>query len=235
MVLQRNKPIPVWGWADANEKIEVHFNKQILKIKADKTGKWMVRLNAEIAGGPYEMSIKDKNEIVLKDVLVGEVWICSGQSNMEFTVDRAMNAKQEINDSDFPMIRQFMVEKDLSASPKSELKAGKWDVCGKTTVGNFTAVGYFFAKKLYTELKIPIGIINTSWGGTCVETWTSREAFEKVIYNKRTGEVEIVLETRNEFTPTAFLRSNEELELNFEKVRGSYMIPLKENKVKLKF
>ncbi len=178
MVLQRNEPIPVWGWADANEKIEVHFNKQILKTKADKNGKWLIHLKAEIAGGPYEMSIKGKNEIVLKDVLVGEVWICSGQSNMEFTVDRAMNAKQEMNDSDFPMIRQFLVEKDLSATPKSTLKAAKWDVCNKSTVGNFTAVGYFFAKQLYAELNIPIGIINTSWGGTCVETWTSREAFE---------------------------------------------------------
>lgn len=178
MVLQRDKPIPVWGWADANEKIEVHFNNQIVKIKADKNGKWMVRLKAEMAGGPYKMAIIGKNNIMINNVLVGEVWICSGQSNMEFTVDRAMNAKQEINDSDFPMIRQFKVEKDLSAFPKSELKAGKWDVCNKTTVGNFTAVGYFFAKKLYAELKIPIGIINTSWGGTCVETWTSREAFE---------------------------------------------------------
>jgi len=178
MVLQRNEPIPVWGWADANEKIEVHFNKQILKTKADKNGKWLIHLKAEIAGGPYEMSIKGKNEIVLKDVLVGEVWICSGQSNMEFTVDRAMNAKQEMNDSDFPMIRQFLVEKDLSATPKSTLKAAKWDVCNKSTVGNFTAVGYFFAKQLYAQLNIPIGIINTSWGGTCVETWTSREAFE---------------------------------------------------------
>jgi sialate O-acetylesterase len=178
MVLQRDKPIPVWGWADANEKIEVHFNNQIVKTKADKNGKWLIHLKAEMAGGPFEMSINGKNKIRLKDVLVGEVWICSGQSNMEFTVDRAMNAKQEMNDSDFPMIRQFLVEKDLSATPKAVLKAAKWDVCNKTTVGNFTAVGYFFAKQLYAELKIPIGIINTSWGGTCVETWTSKEAFE---------------------------------------------------------
>jgi sialate O-acetylesterase len=178
MVLQRDKPIPVWGWADANEKIEVHFNNQIVKTRADKSGKWIVRLKAEMAGGPYKMAIKGKNNIVINNVLVGEVWICSGQSNMELTVDRAMNAKQEINNSDFPMIRQFIVEKDLSASSKSELAAGKWEVSNKTTVGNFTAIGYFFAKKLYAELNIPIGIINTSWGGTCVETWTSREAFE---------------------------------------------------------
>ena len=178
MVLQRNKPIPVWGWADANEKIEIRFNKQVIKTKADKKGKWLVNLNSEKAGGPYKIIVKGKNTITLNDVLVGEVWLCSGQSNMEFTVDQVLNADEEMNDSDFPMIRQFLVEKDLSSQPKSHLKVAKWDVCNKTTVGKFTAVGYFFAKKLHAELKIPIGIIHSSWGGTNVETWTSREAFE---------------------------------------------------------
>jgi sialate O-acetylesterase len=178
MVLQRNRPIPVWGWANANEKIEIHFKEQIVKTKADKNGKWMVHLKPEIAGGPYEMTIMGKNTITIKDVLVGEVWICSGQSNMEFTVKQAMNAEQEIKDSNYPTIRQFLVEKDMSSTPKENLKSAKWDVCNASTVGNFTAVGYFFAKKLYNELKIPIGIIHSSWGGTCVETWMSREAFE---------------------------------------------------------
>jgi len=179
MVLQRNKEIPVWGWADANEKVEVHFNKQTKTIKADKNGKWMVRLDFEKAGGPFELTITGKNKIVIPNVLVGEVWICSGQSNMEFQVFKTMNSEKEINDSNYPMIRHFGVAQDLSGTPKEDLKAGKWAVCNKETVSDFTAVGYFFAKKLYAELKIPIGIINTSWGGTCVETWTSREAFEK--------------------------------------------------------
>jgi sialate O-acetylesterase len=179
MVLQRNKPIPVWGWADANEKVEVHFNKQTKTITADATGKWMVKLDSEIAGGPFELTIKGKNKIVIKDVLVGEVWICSGQSNMEFQMYKTMNATAEIEDSNYPLIRHFGVAQDLSGKPKEDLKAGKWAVCTKETVSNFTAVGYFFAKKLCAELKIPIGIINTSWGGTCVETWTSREAFEE--------------------------------------------------------
>jgi len=117
--------------------------------------------------------------------LVGEVWVCSGQSNMEFPVSGAQNAQQEINDSNYPMIRHFAVAKDISSTPKDDLKVGKWEVCNKATVGDFTAVGYFFAKKLYHELKIPIGIINTSWGGTCVETWTSREAFENSDEYKR--------------------------------------------------
>lgn len=179
MVLQRNKAIPVWGWADANEKVEVHFNKQTKIITADATGKWMVKLDSEKAGGPFELIIIGKNKIVIKDVLVGEVWICSGQSNMEFQVSKTINAQAEINDSNYPMIRHFGVAQDLNGTPKEDLKAGKWEVSNKETVGNFTAVGYYFAKKLYAELKIPIGIINTSWGGTCVETWTSREAFEK--------------------------------------------------------
>lgn len=179
MVLQRNKSIPVWGWADAGEKVEIQFNKQIKTVITDKNGKWMVSLNAEKAGGPFELSITGKNKIVIKDVLVGEVWICSGQSNMEFQVYKTMNSQAEINDSNYPMIRHFGVAQDLSGLPKDDLKAGKWEASSKETVGNFTAVGYYFAKKLYAELKIPIGIINTSWGGTCVETWTSREAFEK--------------------------------------------------------
>lgn len=178
MVLQRNKPIPVWGWADTNEKVVIHFKEQIVKVKADKNGKWIAHLKPEVAGGPYEMTIKGKNTITLKDVLVGEVWICSGQSNMEFTVNRAKNAEQEINNADLPLIRQFLVEKDMSSIPKETLKSAKWEVCKSSTVGNFTAVGYFFAKELYKELRIPIGIIHASWGGTCVETWTSREAFE---------------------------------------------------------
>lgn len=179
MVLQRNKAIPVWGFADANEKVEIHFNKQIKKTLADKNGKWTVNLDAEKAGGPFELIIIGKNKITIKDVLVGEVWICSGQSNMEFQVVKTINAEKEMNDADYPMIRHFGVAQDLSGKPKDDLKAGKWEVSNKNTVGNFTAVGFYFARKLYAELKIPIGIINTSWGGTNVETWTSREAFEK--------------------------------------------------------
>jgi sialate O-acetylesterase len=179
MVLQRNKEIPVWGWAEPNEKVEVHFNRQTKTILADKNGKWMIKLSAEKAGGPFELSITGKNKIVIKNVLVGEVWICSGQSNMEFQMYKTMNAEKEMADSNYPMIRHFGVAQDLSGTPKEDLKAGKWAVANKDNIRDFTAAGFFFAKKLYAELKIPIGIINTSWGGTNVETWTSREAFEK--------------------------------------------------------
>jgi len=178
MVLQRDKQIPIWGFADANESVEIHFNKQVKKTTADKNGKWTVNLSAEKAGGPFELTIIGKNKITIKNVLVGEVWICSGQSNMEFQVFKTMNGEKEIADPNYPMIRHFGVAQDLSGTPKDDLKQGKWEEANKKNVGNFTAVGYYFARKLYAELKIPIGIINTSWGGTNVETWTSREAFE---------------------------------------------------------
>ena len=179
MVIQRNKAIPVWGWADANEEIEVRFNKQTKTITADTNGKWMLKLDSEKAGGPFELTITGKNKIVIKDVLVGEVWICSGQSNMEFQMYKLPDFETQKEQSNESMIHHFGVAQDLSGTPKEDLKAGKWEVSNKETVGNFTAVGYYFAKKLYAELKIPIGIINTSWGGTCVETWTSNEAFQK--------------------------------------------------------
>jgi len=178
MVLQRDKQIPIWGFADANESVEIHFNKQVKKTTADKNGKWTVNLGAEKAGGPFELTIIGKNKITIKNVLVGEVWICSGQSNMEFQVFKTMNGEKEMADANYPMIRHFGVAQDLSGTPKDDLKQGKWEEANKKNVGNFTAVGYYFARKLYAELKIPIGIINTSWGGTNVETWTSREAFE---------------------------------------------------------
>jgi sialate O-acetylesterase len=179
MVLQRNKPIPVWGWAAANEKIVVHFNKQTKSITTDATGKWMVKLDSEKAGGPFELTITGKNKIVIKDVLVGEVWICSGQSNMEFQMYKLPDFETQKKQVNNPMIRHFGLAQDLSGTPKEDLKAGKWAIANNENIKDFTAVGFFFAQKLYAELKIPIGIINTSWGGTCVETWTSRQAFEK--------------------------------------------------------
>ncbi|MBF0405845.1 MAG: hypothetical protein HQM10_00710 [Candidatus Riflebacteria bacterium] len=178
MVLQRNVAIPIWGWADADEEIEVKINCQTKTVKADKTGKWMVKLDAELAGGPYELSIKGKNIITIKNVLVGEVWICSGQSNMEFNVKGVINAEKEINDANYPFIRHFAVVKDISSLPKEDIKGGEWAVCDKSTVASFTAVGYFFAKQIYDELKVPVGLIHASWGGSNSETWTSREAFE---------------------------------------------------------
>jgi len=179
MVLQRDKPIKIWGWADANENVTVSFKGQTKKIKADKSGKWVVALSAEPAGGPYQLTVKGKNTITLNDILIGEVWVCSGQSNMEWTVRNTNNAEQEIQDARYPEIRQFLVQKSVASSPADDVKGGDWKICSPENVPAFTAVGYFFARELYQTHKVPIGLINTSWGGTHSETWTSRQAFEQ--------------------------------------------------------
>jgi len=180
MVLQRNKQIPVWGWADAGEQVTVQFHKQEDKtVKADATGKWMIMLDPEKAGGPFVLTVKADNTVTLANVLVGEVWVCSGQSNMEFAVRSAINSEKEIADANYPQIRQIKVPNTVSVTPKDDIAGGEWKICSPETSGEFTAVGYFFARELYNQLHVPIGLINTSWGGTHVETWTSRHGFEE--------------------------------------------------------
>ena len=179
MVLQQNKPIKVWGWADKGEKVTVVFKGQSKSAKADKAGKWIVVLAPEPAGGPFQLIIKGKNSITLSDVLIGEVWVCSGQSNMEWTVRNTKNAEEEIRKGNYPQIRQFLVQKSVSTKLEEDVKGGDWKACSSESVADFTAVGYFFARDLFNELKVPIGLINTSWGGTHSETWTSKEAFEQ--------------------------------------------------------
>ena len=181
MVLQRNKPIPVWGWANAGEKITLQFKEQTATATADSKGKWMITLKQTAAGGPYQLTVKGANTITLNNVMVGEVWICSGQSNMEMPIagwGKINNYEQEIANANYPMIRHFKVPNTVSSLPKDDITGGDWKVCSPATAGDFTAVGYFFARELYNKLKVPIGLLNTSWGGTMVETWTSREAFE---------------------------------------------------------
>jgi len=179
MVLQRDQHIPIWGWADKGESITVQFHNQTRKVKADKDGKWTVSLDPENAGGPYVLSVKGKNAIQLNNVLVGDVWICSGQSNMEWILSNTQHAKEEIAAANYPQIRHFKVHLDASQTPRPDLEfESRWMQASPENVGNFTAVGYFFARDLYKELNVPIGLINTTWGGTDIETWTSKGAFE---------------------------------------------------------
>lgn len=177
MVLQRNKEIPVWGWASSKEKVTVKLGGQTKVVQAGSDGKWMIKFAAMPAGGPFQLLISAKSgKITLNDVLIGEVWICSGQSNMEWPVNRADNADNEKQAAAFPQIRHFKVANSLSLTPEADLKEGEWKVCSPETVGDFTAVGYFFARSLYQKLNVPVGLINTSWGGSQVEGWISKDA-----------------------------------------------------------
>jgi len=180
MVLQKSQKVPIWGKADPGEEVTVTMAGRSAKITAGDNGKWMVSLNLkDSAPGPFEMTVEGKNRLVLTDVVVGEVWIASGQSNMAFTLENAIGAEQEIAQSENPLIRQFLVKLNATPEPLEDTE-GKWVAAAPETTGKFTAVGYAFANKLQHDLQVPIGVIHTSWGGTPSEAWTSVEAIDSV-------------------------------------------------------
>ncbi len=173
-VLQRDQPIKVWGWADKGTSILFSFNGKKRTVRSDNQGKWMVTLPAMKAGGPYEMTITNLAEtITLQDILIGDVWICSGQSNMEWTVSNSNDATTEIEEAKDKGIRHFKVPLSYAKAPEETLAGGAWQVTNSETVGDFTAVGYYFAKELRKHVDIPIGLLNTSWGGSRIEPWMS--------------------------------------------------------------
>jgi sialate O-acetylesterase len=182
MVLQRGILAPVWGWAAPGAKVTISMEGRTATTAADGTGRWITHIGPFNAGGPYTLTISGPQSVTLKNVLVGDVWVCSGQSNMEMGIGNVNNAAQEIASANYPQIRLFTVQKTIALEPQSTL-TGQWDVCTPQTVANggwngFSAVGYFFGRELYKELKVPIGLIHTSWGGTVAEAWTSAEALQ---------------------------------------------------------
>ena len=184
MVLQRNAEIPIWGFASPKEKITIHFQKQTKTTVADENGNWRVLLNKEKEGGPFILKINGNNKIIFKNILIGDVWLCSGQSNMEWNLASADGYKDELNQKEFPLIRHVKIQKKINSLPQQNTSETHWDIANKSTIGDFSAVSYFFAKKMYHERKVPIGIINSSWGGTVIETWIPKTAFEKSDYFK---------------------------------------------------
>jgi sialate O-acetylesterase len=174
MVLQRNMKVNVWGFGDVGENVVLTFNDQTLKTKVDEEGRWQVVLKKMKAGGPFEMHIQAKNKITLKNILIGDVWICSGQSNMAWKVKNSKNAESEIANAKFENIRLFSVSKQMSSTPVDDIEDATWQMTSPQSIEDFSAVAYFFGRKLHQELDVPIGLINSSWGGTCVETWTSK-------------------------------------------------------------
>ena len=174
MVLQQKAQAAVWGWADKGEEVTVSLGETKASATAGDNGKWSLKLATPPAGGPFELKIKGKNEITLKDVYVGEVWICSGQSNAEWTVAVSTSPDLERELAKHPKIRMIKVAHNPSEKPVEDI-SGQWQVCSPSTAGNFSAIGYFFARHLNSELDVPVGIISTNWGGTICEAWTSNE------------------------------------------------------------
>lgn len=185
LILQRGKPVAIWGSAAEGEEVTVKFGEQLKKIKAGKDGAWKVMLDAlKASSEPAELSVKGTNEIVLKDVLVGEVWVCSGQSNMGMWVKSSLNAEAEIAAANDPQLRMFHVPNAVADEPQKDLvkkdATAAWQETNPANVGTFTAAGYFFGRELRKQLNVPVGLINTSWGGTRAEAWTSKPALEAV-------------------------------------------------------
>jgi sialate O-acetylesterase len=175
-VLQRDQPLTIWGTAAAAEKVEIKFRRQTSSVITGADGRWRVTLKAEKASSePSELTANGANTVVVRDLLVGDVWLCSGQSNMAFLVRGAGNADQAIAAADFPQIRHFKVSNVVATAPADDV-AGAWVTCSSATVGSFSAVAYFFARDLHQRLQVPIGIVNSSWGGTQIESWISERA-----------------------------------------------------------
>jgi sialate O-acetylesterase len=174
-VLQRELPVPVWGTGEAGETVTVSIDGQKVQAVADAGGHWKAVLTSLPVGGPYELTIAGSSQIVLKDILVGDVWLCSGQSNMEFTTAKALNGEAEVKAANFPKIRLYQVKKAAKTEVQSTCQ-GSWLPCDPTSVKDFSAVGYFFGRELAKSLDIPIGLINSSWGGTDAEAWVSAQA-----------------------------------------------------------
>lgn len=177
MVLQRDKTIPVWGWADTGEQVTVSIDGQSVMAVADADGRWRVDLETMAAGGPFELIVQGSDSsVMLKDVLIGEVWLCTGQSNMDFRLDKADGAEQVLAETvKHPNIRLFKVKRHVADAPQDDCE-GKWRTNTPENAKDISAVGYFFGLKLEAELGVPIGLIHSAYGGTPAQAWTSTEA-----------------------------------------------------------
>lgn len=184
MVLQQKSKVALWGWADAGEKVSITtgWNNKTTKVTAGADGKWITWVKTDAAGGPYSITFKASNEITVENVLLGEVWLASGQSNMEFFVGKKRSASytgvinylEEIKTADYPWIRQIDVPNKNAGEPQNNF-VGDWKICSPKTADTFSAVAYFFALQIHKQTGFPVGIINSTWGGTAAESWTKKE------------------------------------------------------------
>lgn len=179
MVLQRDKPITVWGTSQKRKRISITFNGRTYTTRPDKTGQWSYTLPAMEAGGPHLLRVSSRKEaVMINDILIGDLWVCSGQSNMEWTVGNSNDANSEIASANDPQIRHFKVPHSWAKTPQDTLAGGNWTLATPDHVGNFSAVGYYFARELRKHVDVPIGLINTSWGGSRIEPWMHPEALQ---------------------------------------------------------
>lgn len=187
MVLQRNTEVMLWGWGALNEEVTIitSWNNTEYKVTTPLTTKWRLQVSTPEAGGPFMIRVQGKsNEIVLRNVLIGEVWLCSGQSNMEWSANNGIdNAADEIKNANYPNIRFFTVTK-RTAETEQERLTGSWVECTPESMQDFTSIGYFFARRLQQKMDIPVGIIDTAWGATSAEVWTPASVFEAHTYLK---------------------------------------------------
>ncbi len=181
MILQRDIPVKIWGWAPPKEKVKVGFNKQRFSATADQQGNWSLLLPATKAGGPYTIQIDASNHISIKEILFGDVWVCSGQSNMVHQMDlHKVLYAAEIAAANYAQIRQFWVPTIANMQvAQTDLPTGYWKSANAANIGAFSAVAYFFAKNVYDKYHVPIGLINASWGGTPIEAWMSEDSFKE--------------------------------------------------------
>jgi sialate O-acetylesterase len=181
MVLQREAPVRIWGWAKPGEAVTVAFLGKTYRATAGADGQWRVALSALKAGGPYEMKIDASNHLVLKDILLGDVWFCAGQSNMELPMRRVRDKyPQEVATANNPRIRQFDVPMRYAFNgPKNDVTGGNWVALSPETVLGFSAVGYFFAKEINAKYQVPVGLIKVAVGGSPAEAWLSADALKQ--------------------------------------------------------
>lgn len=177
MVLQRGMPLPVWGQDNPNQTVTVTIAGKTATAQAGSDGKWKAILPSLKAGGPFELVVSGSGSVTIRDVLVGEVWVAAGQSNMELPLNNTSDSANEVPKANNPQIRWFVQGRRLSNQPEEE-PIGDWKVCDPGTAKNFSATAYYFAKKIHKDLKVPVGMIGTYWGGTWIESWMPEEAFE---------------------------------------------------------
>lgn len=186
MVLQQQNNVAIWGWANAGEEVMVSntWNNKMLRAIADKKGNWLVHIKTGKAGGPYVITIKGENTITINNVLLGEVWLCSGQSNMNFPLGKGLswrtgvyNYEEEVAKANYPSIRLFTVKQEVANEPQRDVK-GNWNTCNPQSANTFSAVAYYFSREIQKATGFPVGLIHSSWGATPAESWTRKEVLQ---------------------------------------------------------